>query len=445
MKVALLGDIHANLPALEAVLDDASREGAETVWNLGDFVGYGPMPDEVVGRMREAAAVNIIGNYDLKVLAFPAKDRKWRTSKMPQKHFAFRWAWENLSEGSRDYLRSLGPQARLEVCGYRVLLTHGSPADGEEHLRPTTPALRLRELARMTDADVVLCSHSHEALDREAGGVRFINPGSVGRPEGGDPRASYALLDFRLGALEVRHRRIEYDVDSTVAALRARKLPEELVQVFLQGKNLDQVVSGAMDGCDVGALMAAANDLAIRCDDEREHSRQVTNLALRLFDELADVHGLAGEARLWLECGAMLHDIGWCDGQRAHHKTSFRLILAADDLPLTARQRRIVASIARYHRKALPREDHSHFSALDDADRHLVCVAGGILRVADGLDRTHTNGVRDLTCRIGPKDLVIRCRTDGSAAAEQWAATEKADLLQLALGRKVMIEMESDD
>jgi putative phosphoesterase len=445
MKVALVGDIHANLPALEAVLDDAGRQGARSVWNLGDFVGYGPMPDEVVRRMRDVAAVSIIGNYDLNVLAFPAKDDKWQTKKTPQKYLAFRWAWENLSAESREYLRSLDRQARLEVCGFRVLLTHGSPADDEEHLRPSTAAQRLGELARMTDADVVLCGHSHEAMDRDAGGVRFINPGSVGRPEGSDPRAAYAVLDFQAGALDVRLCRVEYDVDRTVAALRDRKLPEEFVQVFVQGRNLDEVLRGGDAGSDAAALLAAADDLAVRCDDEREHSRQVTHLALRLFDELADVHDLGPQARLWLECGAMLHDIGWCDGQRGHHRASLRLIMAADDLPLTARQRGIVASIARYHRKALPREDHGHFSALDAADQHLVSVAGGLVRIADGLDRSHSNAVRNVTCRGDRKRIVIRCQTDGSADAEQWAATKKADLLQRALGRKVIIETGPDE
>jgi len=94
MKAALIADVHGNLPALDAVLDDARQQGTRALWNLGDAVGYGPFPNQVLDRLRAEGAVSILGNYDRKVLAFPEKRGKWRRSKAPEKFEASRWTWE---------------------------------------------------------------------------------------------------------------------------------------------------------------------------------------------------------------------------------------------------------------------------------------------------------------------------------------------------------------
>lgn len=242
MKVALLGDVHANLPALEAVLAHARERGAQAIWNVGDFVGYGAFPDEVVRRLREEAALSIIGNYDLKALKFKKKAEKWRRTKRSEKWLAFKWAYESLSKRSRKYLRSLPQDIRLELGGKRILLTHGSPASNEEHLTPNTPIERLQELAQMAQAEVVICGHSHIPFVRQVCGVCFINTGSVGRPDDGDPRAAYAILDIGPGLFEVSQFRVEYDVARAVAAIREHNLPEAFAQMMLQGRNLDALL-----------------------------------------------------------------------------------------------------------------------------------------------------------------------------------------------------------
>ncbi|MBM4041807.1 MAG: metallophosphoesterase family protein [Planctomycetes bacterium] len=240
MAVALLGDVHANLPALEAVLADAAPRGPEGIWNVGDFVGYGAFPDEVVKRLRDAGAVSIVGNYDLKVLEF-RKRRKELRKKRSEKWLAFRWAYENLSKKSRKYLRSLPGEVRLEAKGWRILVTHGSPESNEEHLWPDTPVERLRELAGMAKADAVLCGHSHQAFARKVAGVWSINPGSVGRPDDGDPRASYAMLSITRRGIRTTHHRVEYDVARAVAAIRQAGLPEAFAQMLLRGRALDAI------------------------------------------------------------------------------------------------------------------------------------------------------------------------------------------------------------
>ena len=193
MSVALIGDVHANLPALEAVLDHAAGQGVDAVWNVGDFVGYGAFPDEVVRRLRREGVLSIVGNYDLKVLKFPRKQVKWRESKHPLKFLAFQWAYEHLSKKSRKHLRSLPKERRFKIARHRVLLTHGSPVSNKEHLTPATPVKRWRELAHIAQADVVISGHSHQSYARMVDDVWFINTGSVGRPDDGDPRACYAV------------------------------------------------------------------------------------------------------------------------------------------------------------------------------------------------------------------------------------------------------------
>jgi putative phosphoesterase len=239
MKAAILGDIHANLPAFEAVLAHARRQAVDAVWNIGDFVGYGAFPEGVVRRVREEGIPSIMGNYDRKVLSFPRKKEKWRQSKRAEKYLAFQWAFEHLSEDSRQYLANLPKEIRLEAAGWRILLVHGSPASDKEHLMPDTPIVRLQELAQMAQADIVIMGHSHHAFARQVDGVWFINTGSVGRPDDGDPRASYAVLTLEPGSVHVQHYRLDYDVERAAAAVREQGLPEAFARMIINGLDLD--------------------------------------------------------------------------------------------------------------------------------------------------------------------------------------------------------------
>lgn len=247
MKVALIGDIHANLPALEAVLAHIREQGVDGIWNVGDFVGYGAFPEEVVQFFRteeelhDLDVLNIIGNYDLKVLQFKEKRKKWRKSKRPDKYLAFEWAYESLSKKSRKYLRFLSKEIRLKAKGKRILLTHASPASNQEALTLETPERRLRELAQMAEADVIICGHSHQPFVREVDGAWFINPGSVGRPDDGDPRACYAVLEITSDSIDVQHYRVAYDTERAADAIRERELPEAFAEMVLQGRSLDEV------------------------------------------------------------------------------------------------------------------------------------------------------------------------------------------------------------
>lgn len=188
----------------------------------------------------------------------------------------------------------------------------------------------------------------------------------------------------------------------------------------------------------------AVHQLAYTCLEDLGHTNQVTRLALMLFDELRELHGLGDPERFWLECGAMLHDIGWIQGQQGHHKKSLQMILESQILPFENKERLMIASIARYHRKALPSVDHDHYAVLDPGEREVVSKLAAILRIADGLDFTHVNVVSQIRCEVTPKRVTFWCQVGHSAKIEFQHAESKADLFIKMYDRKVVFVEESE-
>lgn len=180
--------------------------------------------------------------------------------------------------------------------------------------------------------------------------------------------------------------------------------------------------------------------VAKACEYEEVHTQQVTRLALKLFDDLAKFHHMGAQERFWLQAGALLHDIGWIEGWQAHHKTSLKIILNTPMLTLENRERLLIGSIARYHRKALPTTKHDHFASLDLSQRTIVTQLAAILRVADGLDRSHRSVVRDLTATVSAREIQISCQCDLPAYDEEQAALKKGDLLENTYRRKLVIQ-----
>jgi exopolyphosphatase/guanosine-5'-triphosphate,3'-diphosphate pyrophosphatase len=146
--------------------------------------------------------------------------------------------------------------------------------------------------------------------------------------------------------------------------------------------------------------LKAAKEFAHSCDDDVPHSSQVSRLSLYLFDELHELHGLGNEARFFLELAGLLHDVGYCESAKSHHKHSLRLIREADGLPFSERERLLIGSIARYHRKALPKKSHDHYMSLDRKDRRTVRYCGAIIRIADSCDISHSSSVQEIEAEI---------------------------------------------
>jgi exopolyphosphatase/guanosine-5'-triphosphate,3'-diphosphate pyrophosphatase len=173
------------------------------------------------------------------------------------------------------------------------------------------------------------------------------------------------------------------------------------------------------------------------------HPRQVLRLSIMLFDELRTLHGLGDTERQWLAAAAILHDIGWAYGQKGHHKRSLEMILSDDALPFDTRTRCIVGLIARYHRKALPAMSHPWFADLDAMDRDRVRALAALLRIADGLDVTHSSLVRRLACRRTDTALVVTCTAPCPGIAEEQSARKRSDLFKEFFGLDVVIEWQT--
>ena len=194
MRVALFGDIHGNLPALERVLEHARSMGAHAFWDLGDLTGYGPCPDEVVRVVAGLKGLSVLGNYDRKVLLVEEKRRSWAGRKDPDKILAFQWAHDQLSPEARAFLEALPEEREFGLEGLSFFLTHAAPGSRKEHLSAETPRERFLELAAGTGADVVCVAHSPSPFALRAGAAWFDHPQRFSRevckglPRGADPR-----------------------------------------------------------------------------------------------------------------------------------------------------------------------------------------------------------------------------------------------------------------
>jgi len=170
------------------------------------------------------------------------------------------------------------------------------------------------------------------------------------------------------------------------------------------------------------------------------HALQVTRLSLELFDQTLPVHGLGEEERLLLFSAAYLHDIGMCRGLRAHHKSSLDIISAGDLSPLGDRARKMVASIARYHRKAHPKRKHDHYASLTAGERDKVACAAAILRIADALDRAHDCSVGRLDMEMSTRRIRIRAEAPRELGGEMDALRRKGALFEELFGLKLALE-----
>jgi predicted phosphodiesterase len=245
MRLAVLGDVHDNLPALEAVVEDLRRQGVDGIIAAGDYVVRGPFPLEVNRLLRSLDAWMIRGNTEGYVLAYDAGQAPapWYTS---DQWAAMRWTCEQLDRQTLDFLRSLPEQRVIALDGIPpICVVHGSPGDPSGRLIPDRDAEALRWfraagfLSRgaeapglgpafsQIDESVLICAHTHIPWVQEEDGKLACNPGAVSGALNGDPRAQYALLTWRDDRWQVDHRALPYDVDRVRHAFRDRGLLAE--------------------------------------------------------------------------------------------------------------------------------------------------------------------------------------------------------------------------
>ncbi len=246
MRYALISDIHANLPALEAVLLEIERRGdIDAVYHLGDLVGYAPWPDETVALLRGSGIMGIQGNYDSTV-ATDHEHCGCRYEDPRQEelaHVSYEWTRLHCSRETKKYLASL--PFRLEVrprgghhSSPTLLLVHGTPTLNTVYWsedRSDDFCRRMAEAAGARTGDVICFGHTHMPWHRTVDDMHFVNTGSVGRPKDGDWRAGFAVVQVGETEPAVEWCRVEYDLDRAMEEIRRSGLPDEFADYLRTG------------------------------------------------------------------------------------------------------------------------------------------------------------------------------------------------------------------
>jgi putative phosphoesterase len=226
---AVITDIHANLPALEAALERIEQLGIERTYCGGDLVGYGPHPNEVCALIEERGIPTIYGNYDY-AIGRDLEDCGCAYVDQHDRELGQRsvdWTLAHTSQGSKDFMRALPFDLSFERGSQRVRLVHGSPRKVNEYLFENKPARTFERIAGGADCDVLAFGHTHQPWIHEYGGVLFVNCGSVGKPKDGNPRAAFAVIDPEADGPTARIERVDYDAASVAREVAAAGLPEE--------------------------------------------------------------------------------------------------------------------------------------------------------------------------------------------------------------------------
>lgn len=221
MRVLVISDIHSNLEALLEVLRDA--DGFDLAICAGDIVGYGPNPSECLRKIDELGFHSVMGNHEYAIITGDSSGFN------PYAAEAVRINRRLLGVDEVRRLRSLPTGLNLHIDGVRVKVYHGSPSDPvNEYVFPEEAEVVVEDYLESLDAGLIILGHTHIPYIIEAGGGLMINPGSVGQPRDGDPRASYMLLEVEGSSVKVDHRRVDYDVDAVASKMRRLGLPEVL-------------------------------------------------------------------------------------------------------------------------------------------------------------------------------------------------------------------------
>lgn len=284
----------------------------------------------------------------------------------------------------------------------------------------------------------------HVGSDTASPGISTVSPEALER------------LTARCGVLSVedlarRYALAHADADTLGPALQvyqallgATRAAEMLVsQVSMRDGlllDLGRTVTGKEDRSVARAVISSARAVAQKYRVDRKHSSHVASLAVRLFDELQDEHGLGRRSRLVLQVASLMHEVGGFVSSRAHHKHSYYLISNSEVYGLKRRELEIAAHIARYHRRNCPRPAHVEYMALSREGRMAVSKLAALLRLADALDRAHAQRVRDFTCERRGEDFIINVHGVTELGIERRAVSAKGDLFEDVYCLRIRLE-----
>ena len=270
MKQAVISCLHANLPAVQAVLNDIDRQGIDTITCLGDLVGYGPHPNEVVDLIKEREIPTCQGCWDEDVVdGLDACDCSYPSQLAERRgHLAHKWTTEKLTNENKDFLASLPTSIRRD----KLLFVHGSPNSQHEYLLPDMDAFAALERVEMAGAETLFCGHTHLPYVRELGQGsirvtlkntpnkqteekemnlpmrRIINAGSVGEPRHGGSKATYVIFDDKTKKIDIKE--VSYDIDRTCKAIIEAGLPPIFAWRLNHGFEFAELAEDASHVCE---------------------------------------------------------------------------------------------------------------------------------------------------------------------------------------------------
>ncbi len=435
VRIAVIADINSNLNALKAVIQDAESRGITVFLNAGDTLGFGAYPNEVVQTLYSKNALSIKGNFDLEVLQ-AKKNRKG------PKKFALGFVEKTLKKSFKTYLVTFPSKLELEIAHKKAVIINGYNLNEDNKNGSETLDNKLRESAQDLKAEIVIIGNPNEQFTKKAEGALFINPGSVGRSRGGKNQAAYATISANPFSVELL--KVNYDKEAAADALRKIGAPESYAQSLLRGQSIEETIQEdkeRMNDMEINcaSITRTCADVASKYWPDMKHSEQVRKISLDLFDALKDLHKLGNREYCWLECAAILHDIGLSKGSNGHHKNTLRLILNETQLPFTSTERQAIANISRYHRKDLPKNNHEYFGPLSREAKKKVIMLSSILRLADSLDFSHQSNVQSIETIVNLNNVTVHATFNRHPILEEQEFIKKKDLFEKVFTKKIML------
>ncbi len=240
MKVAIISDIHGNMQALEAVLDDIEKEKCKKIFCLGDIAMAGPEPVkaiELIKKLHDKNKIELIqGNTD-EMISNYEKFKEKIEAKFPIMANALKKDVEIISQNLKNFLKNLPAQKELDVEGVKILLVHGSPRKNDENITSDLPIEKIEEIMQGIQADAIFCGHTHIPCGYQTNKKQtVVNVGSVGRPFTQNPQACYVITEFLNGSFDILHKFIDYDKQKASEILSKRDFEgaEKLAQILLK-------------------------------------------------------------------------------------------------------------------------------------------------------------------------------------------------------------------
>lgn len=230
MKIAVISDIHANIYALINSLENIDNEKVDTIICLGDLVGYGPHPNEVVSMIRRRHILCIKGNYDNSVV-----DNEYSyIRETPINTFSLPWTVNELRAENRFFLENLPSTLSLNINGKKLLFTHGSPDKINEYL--FQDAENTSSIMNSLEEDMLICGHTHIPAIKEFSRKVYVNSGSVGKPKIGRPNSTYCILNItKQDGIQVQIKEVSYEYKRIIKDMTMLNFPPQLIQSFESG------------------------------------------------------------------------------------------------------------------------------------------------------------------------------------------------------------------